>query len=258
MRRRLVEMREEKGLSREKLAELLDCNVRTVTRWETGERRPQVAQKAALARVLDRTMTDLDLALSDDRASVLGLPVPATLTMFATLEAAATELRTWEPLAVPGLLQTAAYAEAVERVSIHTRSEAEIARRVRFRLARQDAIMWDKDPLHLHALLDESVLIRVTGDPVIMARQIGHLREMSRRPNVDIRVTPLDGRVHAAPPGAFRLLSGEARMPYLACTEELSGVQYRETPSLVDGYVTLFERLWSDGRELDEIELLER
>ena len=257
MRRQLIEMREEKGLTREALAHRLGCNVRSVTRWETGERTPQMAQRVALAHELGRPLADVLRALeAHDDSPVNGHRVPATLTMFASLEQAATELRTWEPLAVPGLLQTAAYATAVERSSVARPTEAEIAKRVEFRLARQRAILREREPLRLFALLDASVLVRETGGPAVMVDQLDHLRAMAQRPNVEVRVTPLDGRVFAAP-GAFRLLSGDALVPFIACTSNVAGVQYHEGAEIVRAYAELFDHLWRAGDELEKVELLD-
>ena len=260
MRRQLIEMREERGLSREALAHLIDVNVRSVARWEAGQRSPQMAQRVRLAAALDRPLADVLRALEENDAGPLdGHAVPATLTMFVSLEQAATEMRSWAPLVVPALLQSPAYAAAAERaVAAGGLTEAEIARRVDFRLSRQRAILRERDPLRLHALLDASTLQRETGGPAVMAAQLVHLRAMNERPNVDVRILPLDSRAFAAP-GAFHLLSGEAREPYIACPTDILGIQYVENPpSLVETYAALFAALWESSDALEEVELLRR
>lgn len=53
----------------------------------------------------------------------------------------------------------------------------EIARRVSFRLQRQQVLTRQPYPLRLRALLDASVvLLRTTGDAAVMAEQVDHLR----------------------------------------------------------------------------------
>jgi transcriptional regulator with XRE-family HTH domain len=54
-------------------------------------------------------------------------------------------------------------------------------------------------------LLDESVLLRRMGDAAVMHAQLGHLQEVSRLPNVTIRVLPLGG-AHPIGTGSFILL----------------------------------------------------
>jgi hypothetical protein len=216
-----------------------------------------MAQRVALAEALDRPLADVLRALDDheDRPAINGHRV--TLTVLASLEQAATELRTWEPLAMPGLLQTEAYATAVERTAVVGPTEAEVARRVEFRLARQRAVLREHAPLRLFALIDTSVMLRTTGGPGVMVAQLDHLRAMNERENVEVRVAPLDGRVLAAP-GAFRLLSGEALVPYIACTSDVTGVQYHESAGIVAAYTELFHHLWEAGDALEEVELLDR
>lgn len=186
------------------------------------------------------------LAADDGLPSLNGHSVPSHLTHFASLEQGATELRTWETLAVPGLLQTPAYATAVERMSLGDPSETEVAQRVEFRLTRQQALT-KPDPLHLFALLDASVLLRDVGGPDTMAEQLDHLRKVNERPNVHVRLSPLDSRALAGP-GTFRLLSNDAG-PYIATTESLAGILYLETPSVVSAYLALWSHLWECGAD---------
>jgi len=251
MRRRLVQYREDALLSREVLAQKIGVNVRTVTRWETGERRPQMTQKAALAKVLSRSVAEINLAINDDHASPIGHVVPSTLTMFASLEQAATELRTWEPIVVPGLLQIERYAAAVEHAGPACRTADEIARAIGQRLERQHVL----ERLRLFALLDISVLHRATGGPGVLPAQVAHLHTMNERPNIDIRVMLFDERVHPAGRGAFTLLTSDGPEPFMACSEDLAGVHYHETLSVVDAYAALWTYLWEASHALEEVDV---
>ena len=86
---------------------------------------------------------------------------------------------------------------AVERTAAGSPTEEEVERWVRVRLARQAVLDREPDPLRLSVVLDEAVLRRVAGDREVMAEQIDHLVMMAERPNVDIRVLPLDPGTHA-------------------------------------------------------------
>jgi hypothetical protein len=175
--------------------------------------------------------------------------VPSHLTHFASCEQGASELRCSEPIVIPGLLQTADYAAAVERTSITDPTEADIAERVKLRLWRQAALARPTSPLRLFAVIDRSTLMREIGGPSVMANQLEHLQEAAALPNVSIRVAPLSG-LPAAGWGAFRLLTGDGHIPYMATTEDMSGFHYHELPFIVRAYVDLFERLWEDSHDL--------
>jgi DNA-binding XRE family transcriptional regulator len=250
MRRRLVQYREDALLSREVLAHRIGVNVRTVTRWETGERKPQMTQKAALAKALGRSVAEINLALTDDHASPTGHVVPSTLTLYAALEQAATELRTWQPIVVPGLLQTERYATAVEGAMWTRPTADEIARGVGQRMERQRAL----DRLRLFALVDISVLHRTTGRASIQAEQLAHLHAMNERPNVEIRVMPLDERAHAGGRGSFSLFTADGPEPFMACTEDLAGVRFYEAPSVISAYTQLWAYMWEASHGLAEVD----
>jgi transcriptional regulator with XRE-family HTH domain len=114
---------------------------------------------------------------------------------FIGLEAeAATELE-WQVEAVPGLLQTEEYARA-----IHTAHQQVILmppgifeRRIRARMIRQELLTTRNPPLELSVVVDEAVLLRKVGSREVMARQLRHLAEMARLPNVELRILPLEG-----------------------------------------------------------------
>lgn len=251
MRRRLVHYREDALMSREALAEKIGVNVRTVTRWETGERRPQLTQKAALAKVLGRTVAEINLALTDDRKGPLGGVAPSSLTMLTAVEQVASEVRTWQPIVVPGLLQVERYAFGVESVGPDRPSAEELARSVGQRMERQHVL----DRLRLFALIDISVLHRETGGPGVMAEQLAHLHAMNTRPNIDIRVMPLDQRAHVGRRGAFTLFTADGPEPFMAYTEELAGVHYHHASSIVQAHTRVWTHLWEASHALAEVDV---
>jgi transcriptional regulator with XRE-family HTH domain len=111
------------------------------------------------------------------------------------LEAEAASALVWQAVAIPGLLQTEAYARAVhtahQRVVL-TPPPGVFERRVTVRMLRQDVLVTRTPPLQLSAVIDESVLLRRTGSREVMAAQLGHLAEVSRLPNIDLRILPLE------------------------------------------------------------------
>ena len=65
-------------------------------------------------------------------------------------------------------------------------------RRVAVRMIRQQVLTTRNPPLELSAVIDESVLLRKVGSREVMFEQLLHLAEMSRLPNVELRILPLE------------------------------------------------------------------
>jgi transcriptional regulator with XRE-family HTH domain len=245
-RQRLIDRREDLGLTREQVAAALGINPKTYARCEQGKTMLRVGQRPQLAKLLHWSPAELRLALNDD--GQLGLPggqtVPQWLTLYASLEQGASRLWTFQPMTVPALLQTYDYATAVEHIAPAPVTEEAVARRVDMKMARQGVLTRHPDPLELSVVLDESVLHRVTGGREVMARQLAHVAEMAELPNVDLRVLPLDAGVHSAAFGGFIVLaSSGASDPQMVCVEDRTGIRYLEGPYAVDAHVEVFDHL---------------
>lgn len=243
----LRQRREQRGLTQEGAAFTLDIAVSTYRSWERGEKTPRVGFRPRLAKLLDVTLADVDVYLDGNGAAAPnGHAVPEWLGHYASLEQGAAEIRTFEPIVVPGLLQTRSYATAVAEASHIPDSDDQVAQRVDVRMARQRVLERVPDPLQLLAVVDESVLRRVTGSTEVMVDQTDHLLDVAQRPNVDIRLLTFDGRVHCAAWGAFHLLTApRAPSPFMACTEDMSGFRYHEAPYAVEAHDVLFDHLHS-------------
>jgi hypothetical protein len=63
------------------------------------------------------------------------------------------------------------------------------------RLTRQAILDGDSPPVLL-IIIDEGVLRRPVGSPEIMREQLRHLLERARRPNIVVRVIPLEAGAH--------------------------------------------------------------
>jgi hypothetical protein len=97
----------------------------------------------------------------------------------------------FEPVLVPGLLQTDEYASEVLRVLRGPKIPSRTEGLVELRITRQERVFSRTDPsLDLHFLLDESVIRRPVGGTEVMSRQISHLLDLSQRDNVAINVIP--------------------------------------------------------------------
>ncbi|MET8255081.1 helix-turn-helix transcriptional regulator [Micromonospora sp. NPDC005197] len=135
---------------------------------------------------------------------VAKLGAPSWFLPWLDAERVATQLRSWQPSLVPGLLQTEQYARAVIRCD-GTLSDEEVDKRLAARLDRQSILTQPKAPQFV-AVIGEEVLRRAGEDfRGIMAGQITHLTAMAERPNVSVHIVPVDVSMHAGLTGPFIL-----------------------------------------------------
>jgi transcriptional regulator with XRE-family HTH domain len=193
-------LREAANLSQASLAARLGCTQTQVSRLEKALRMPQPEH----AEILDQ------LFGMADRGYFAGLYKRITtrsggpswfMSWLDEIELRATVLRSWDPLLVPGLLQTEAYARHL--LTREPRVTPEVAEeRVRTRLQRR--LILDKaDPPMLIILIDQGVLHRRIGGPEVMREQLEYLTEVAVRPNVTIQV--VDPECVAGLIGAFMI-----------------------------------------------------
>ena len=206
-------------------------------------------QLGVTLEALDRLLEPLQPVVLDG-----GHIVPEWLVLFASLERAASRLQCFEPIVLPALLQTEAYAEAASRAGFRAQSDSDIAQQVALRIARQQVLERSPNPLDLACIVDESVLLRETEGPAVMANQLDHLVTMSNRPSIDLRILPLSSTSHAASFGAFQLLTSPESNggAFMACAEDLSGIRYLDSPAAVAAHTQLFEHLQNGAYSVDQ------
>jgi transcriptional regulator with XRE-family HTH domain len=105
-------------------------------------------------------------------------------------EDAAVRSYSFQPILVPGLLQTDEYATEVLRVMRGSKDPQRINGLVELRIARQERVAARAGEIRLSYLIDESVVRRVVGGPEVMKRQLRHLIDECQRENLSIRMIP--------------------------------------------------------------------
>ncbi len=180
------------------------------------------------------TLTDLW-----DRSSGSGLPT--WYQGVADIEQAASEIRIYHPLLVPGLLQIEEYTEHIFRVGRPRDTPAELDDLVRGRMNRQ-AIFDRERPPRLVAVLDEGVLRRPTGGRGIMRRQLSRLLAACDQPYISIQVVPYESDHHPGLSNAFTLFTVPKKPPVLYVETRRSGAP-TDDPEAVDDYSQLFADL---------------
>jgi transcriptional regulator with XRE-family HTH domain len=193
----LRKARNEIGLSIDRLAELVELSPAGLQRIESGKvKKVRVRDVQALCEILEVGQVDAERAVElAKQAQIIswytafGGLFSDNFNMFVGLEASARKLGSYHEH-VPGLLQTADYARVLIGGFYRDDSAQDIERRVEYRLRRQAIVTRKAVPLELEVLLHESALHRVVGGPRIMAAQLHHLAEISKRPNVTLRIHP--------------------------------------------------------------------
>jgi hypothetical protein len=245
----LKKCREQAGLTQEQVSRHFEWHAAKVTRMETARvavTPRDVKDLLVLYGVADEEYRDalMELArLSRERTwwtDYRDLMRPGN---FVGMEAEASSMRTWEPVVLPGLLQTEAYMRALLRAGRRADPPESIDRRVALRLKRQDRLT-DADPLRLSAIVDEAVLRRTVGGKDVMQEQLRRLLDAGALPNVSLRILPFDSGEHAFLGGPAALLEFPEIAHFdVVYLEGLAGDYYEEQPSEVARYREEFERL---------------
>ncbi|WP_203994433.1 DUF5753 domain-containing protein, partial [Sphaerisporangium rufum] len=131
------------------------------------------------------------------------------------VEKEAHTLHAWEPIVVPGLLQTEDYARAVIRGEPGITRE-QIARAVAARMERQKILSRPDSPT-FRVILDEAVLYRLVGTEEIMRMQLKRLLEALDSPRIGIQIVPMSAGVTTGVLGGFAIaqLSGHLDTVYI-------------------------------------------
>jgi transcriptional regulator with XRE-family HTH domain len=171
--------------------------------------------------------------------------LPSGFDIYVGLEAEASSIRSYESTLVHALLQTMDYATAVLREVRPRDSEEQLGRLVDLRMQRQRQRLFDIDPpVELWLILDESAVRRTVGGAAVMRRQLEHLAEASRWPNVTLQVLAFDCGAHAGMDGAFSILEFPERNDRdVAVADGIGGTAFLEKDRDVRVCAEAFDRL---------------
>jgi transcriptional regulator with XRE-family HTH domain len=244
----LRKLRTEKGLTVEQAAERLLFSMSKLSRMETGQgvaSRRDIRDLCDLYGVVDQAERDRMLKLAvEGKQTGWWQSYDLPYSTYVGLEAEAVAISDFQSSVVPGLLQTAEYARAGHEGAMPRLDPEEIERRIEAKLTRQTLLAQD-DPPRFSAVLDEAVLHRMVGGPVVMRAQLERLIEAAHRPNVTIQVIPFALGAHPGVESNFNLLEMPPPTPGVVFVEGLVGSIYLERPEELKRYCQIFERLQS-------------
>lgn len=260
-------LREAMGWTQLQVAEALDWSLSKVSRVESGDVTVSTTDLLALlglfkvtdAPTVHRMTADAKAArrrswwLEPELQEHL---TPATVEMFQ-LEAAATKIRTFQPVLIPGLLQTREYADSILG-SLEMLTNRQRDARLQARLRRTARVLDRPDPPGFSILLDESVLLRERPNQRVMHDQLLVLAKYNRRANVAVRIVPLRSTSLPVVGTQFTLLEMGEDESEVLYQEFYFHDELIETPAVVQRYRQIFESAWNGSlTEHESTRLLE-
>ncbi|GAB3109986.1 helix-turn-helix transcriptional regulator [Streptomyces calidiresistens] len=204
--RQLKLMRTRAGLERPEFGKLVGYAPQSIASFEQGRRIPPPRFIEQADEVLNAGGVLVALKEEVGRAQY-----PAFFRDMAKLEAEAVSLHVYAALAVPGLLQTEAYARAVFTTRRPLLDGDTVEQRIAARLARQK--IFSRKPMPtLSFVIEESVLRRPVGGRATWRDQLEQLLSHGRLRNVELQVMPNERAEHCGLAGPFTLVeTGDGR-----------------------------------------------
>lgn len=201
----LADLRTRDGRSAATVAAALGVAESTVTRLE-NPRHLRLPKAALIGKLLD--LYDADPATRDRVATLIAearqkdwlhpykayLPAPFSSYLSLTPETAVQ--RIYQPLMLPGLLQTEAYATATCPARLPALPPEQVGAFAAELTRQHQHLLTGPDPVRLWLVLGEAALHQCVGGPKVMAEQLDHLYEVIQLPHVTATIVPFAAGAH--------------------------------------------------------------
>jgi transcriptional regulator with XRE-family HTH domain len=211
----LVRIRKEKELTQDQVAKDLEWSPSKLIRMEGG--------RSSITKVdLDALLAKYGVTSESQRERLQALnrgarergwwneyraDISPDYLAYVGYEAGAAVIRSYQAAAIPGLLQTPEYAEAVTVAFTVPRMVAPV---VNLRIQRRKELALRSDPPRQYFVVDEAAIRRRVGintDPLIMPNQLRYIADTAEsNDRVTFRVIPFDAGEHGGMAGPFTLL----------------------------------------------------
>jgi transcriptional regulator with XRE-family HTH domain len=181
--------------------------------------------------------------------------------MFANLEAGATNIREYQQIFIPGLLQTSEYARArtdpaatLEQLQDGSTPDGIVAGR----MMRQRIFRRPGGPDY-EVIVDELAIRRLAAAPEVVKKSLYHMATLvNDSPKITLRVLPVDARPegYAVPRTSFTVYTfADPDDPVIVAISTITAELFLTEPTEVASYEELFTRLRKealpDGNSLD-------
>ena len=262
LRNALRKARESTGLTQDQVAAAMDWSLSKLIRIEAGTVSVSTNDAKALLqhyglRDANEVRELVDLArLSRKRAWWTSYKDSVPQTPFYTylgLEAEAVGLSIFQPVAMPGLLQTESYAKALIMAAVpNLVSAGQVETVVALRKRRQQEVLRRTPAPRVEVILDEASLHREIGGVEVLRDQLLHLVKIGGEPHVFIRVLPFSVSRYSAL-GQFIIVHfAEPEDTDVVYAEGASATTIVDQPAMVKPYQEAFQSLLETAMSHDD------
>jgi transcriptional regulator with XRE-family HTH domain len=260
LRAELRKARQDAEMTQEQVAAAMDWSLSKVIRIEAGSVSISTNDLKVLLQyyqITDQNTVEMLIALARgarERSwwSGYGDVASPRLLQYVEYEAAATVMRNFQPLVVPGLLQTFEYAKAL--ISQFARDEpvGRVDSLIDLRLRRQELL--EQSESRFMFIIDEAVVHRMVGSQDVMRQQLRRLIDVANKPNVSIQMVPFSAGLHPGLAGSHVILEfGDAIDDDVLYLETTQGdIIRQDDQEEVLKYREIYEQLRSRSLGLDE------
>jgi transcriptional regulator with XRE-family HTH domain len=201
----LADLRKAEKLSTREVADGFGWNASKVSRIENAQVKVESGDVIKLARlygVPDGEVGRLCDMARESRTDIwwdrFAPWLPEPYYNLIGYENDATKLRCMQATVIPGLLQARGYATSVINTSPSVFDADKADALIEVRALRQRRLT-EPEPLELDAIIAEPVLHWAFGGGAVLHEQLKHLRELSDRSNVTVRVVPYTSAIVMLP-----------------------------------------------------------
>lgn len=230
--RELARLRDEAGITREQVCDATGISSPTLSRIENAG---TTINPQTVAELLDlygvpaaRKAALIELAKNAQKRGWWLAYRDVLKGGYVGMEHEASDIFAFEPLIIPGLLQTGEYIRALISASPHSSPDESDERRVQARIARQ-ALLTRAEPPRMHFVLGEAALHQLVGGAEVMRRQLVHLWDLAQRDHVTIQIVPFSAGAHRSMEGSFTMLTFADLGMEIGYTEGPGGGIYLES-----------------------------
>jgi transcriptional regulator with XRE-family HTH domain len=211
LRSELRKAREAANTSQRDVAAAMDWSASKLIRIESGQVNISTNDLRALLSHYGIESDRIDTLVEVARAareptpwSVYKNVASSEYITFLGLESSASVIRHFEPILVPGLLQTEDYARTVITM-LEGENPQRVDPLVELRMRRQEILERDNAP-NVHFIMDEAVVRRMAGSRDIMRRQLRKIQRLAEEESVTVRIVSFERGLYSHQRAPYILL----------------------------------------------------
>lgn len=183
---------------------------------------------------------------SNKRGWWLDYPIPDGFGDFIALEENATLVRSWQPLIIPGLLQTAGYTRALVEGNPNVTSSEVVEGVVKIRQERRRKLQ--DSGARFNAVVGESALTSPIPDVSVHREQLASILESAQQASTTVQVLPTSEWAATRCSPGFIMLSFDGEWSPTAVSQDTPGnLAIVEGPEQIVPYAHAFEELQSSA-----------